>query len=78
MKPASVLVLVALLASPFSTSGETGPAQTGGKPTGISVKNLTCEQYAALPDDASPLQHRRVMAPRRECCRPHQSVRRAV
>jgi hypothetical protein len=55
MKSISFLILVAVAVIPFSTSGETGPAQSGGKPTRISVKNLTCEQYSALPDDIRPL-----------------------
>lgn len=55
MKSIPVLVLVAVLVSPFSTSGETAPAQTGAQPARVSVKNLTCEQYEALPDDIRPL-----------------------
>ena len=49
------MILVAATVVPVSTSGETAPAQTGAKSPRVSVKNLTCEQDAALPDDIRPL-----------------------
>jgi HdeA/HdeB family len=55
MKSISFLILVAVAVIPFSTTGETAPAQTGEKSKRVSVKNLTCEQYAALPEDIRPL-----------------------
>ncbi|HYV65336.1 MAG TPA: HdeA/HdeB family chaperone [Myxococcales bacterium] len=55
MRSVAGLILLAVLAVPLSTSGETASEQTGGESARVSVKNLTCEQYAALPDDIRPL-----------------------
>jgi len=50
VKSIHALVLLALLAAPHSSPGETAPQEQP-----ISVKSLTCQQYANLPDDVRPL-----------------------
>ena len=50
MKSIHLFILLALLICPHSSPGKTEPQKQP-----VSVKNLTCQQYASLPDDVRPL-----------------------
>ena len=50
MRSIRLFILLALLIGPHSSLGKTGPQKKT-----VSVKSLTCQQYASLPDDVRPL-----------------------